>query len=185
MLPKSQDVERKGPGRTFPGLFRADRFISHHADQPCFEIEVRINGRNGDDGGSRAVHRDMGPTQLKNGQQDEKVGEKARVRVLGGEPASAIPLVADAGLAPMFDWRQLERWSVRERSLPPGSIVLFRPRSIWQEHGRAIGVGLGVIALESLLVAGLVFQLRRRRRVERELARAETRYRTVADFTHD
>jgi PAS domain S-box-containing protein len=107
------------------------------------------------------------------------------LRVLAGEGASAIPLVADAGLAPTFDWRQLERWGIPERRLPPGSEVLFRTPSLWAEHGRAIGIGIGVIALESLLVAGLVIQLRRRRRTERELARAETRYRTVADFTHD
>ena len=106
-------------------------------------------------------------------------------RVLGGEPASSIPLVADAGLAPMFDWRQLERWGLPERRLPRGSVVLFRPPSLWQEHGRTIGLGLGVMALEGLLVALLVVQLQRRRRIERELARAETRYRTVADFTHD
>jgi PAS domain S-box-containing protein len=114
-----------------------------------------------------------------------KVSAGLAVRVLGGEAPASIPLVADAGLAPMFDARQLDRWSVPSRSLPPGSILLFRQPSIWEEHGRAIGLGIGVIALESLLVAGLVLQLRRRRRVERELARAETRYRTVADFTHD
>jgi PAS domain S-box-containing protein len=114
-----------------------------------------------------------------------KVSAQLGVRVLGGEAAASIPLLADAGMSPTFDARQLDRWGVPERSLPPGSMVLFRPPSIWQEHGRAIGLGIGVIALESLLVAGLVLQLRRRRRVERELARAETRYRTVADFTHD
>jgi len=114
-----------------------------------------------------------------------KVSAGLAARVLAGEAPASIPLVADAGLAPMFDARQLERWNVPARSLPAGSIVLFRQPSIWEEHGRTIGLGIGVIALESLLVAGLVFQLRRRRRVERELARAEARYRTVADFTHD
>jgi PAS domain S-box-containing protein len=114
-----------------------------------------------------------------------KVAAGLGLRVLDGEGASSIPLVADAGLAPMFDWRQLERWGIPERRLPPGSVVLFRAPSLWEEHGRTIGIGLGVIALESLLVAGLVIQLRRRRRTERELARAESRYRTVADFTHD
>jgi PAS domain S-box-containing protein len=114
-----------------------------------------------------------------------QVSAQIAARVLDGEPPASIPLLADAGLAPMFDARQLERWGVSERSLPAGSVVLFRQPSIWEEHGKAIGLGVGVISLESLLVAGLVFQLRRRRRVERDLARAETRYRTVADFTHD
>ena len=114
-----------------------------------------------------------------------KVAAELGLRVLRGEPPASIPLVPDAGLAPMFDWRQMERWGISERSLPPGSVVLFRTPTVWQQHGRAIGIGLGVIALETLLVAGLVLQLRRRRRAERGLALAETRYRTVADFTHD
>ena len=114
-----------------------------------------------------------------------KVAADLALRILRGEAPASIPLVPDAGLAPMFDWRQMQRWGISERSLPPGSLVLFRTPTIWQEHGRAIGIALGVIALETLLVAGLVLQLRRRRRAERELARAETRYRTVADFTHD
>jgi PAS domain S-box-containing protein len=135
------------------------------------------------------IHEDMGSGilggELVSMEASGKVAAELGLRVLRGEAPASIPLVPDAGLAPMFDWRQMERWGISERSLPPGSLVLFRKPTIWQEHGRAIRIGLGVIALETLLVAGLVLQLRRRRRAERELARAETRYRTVADFTHD
>ncbi len=135
------------------------------------------------------IHEDMGAGilggQLVSMELSGKVAADLGLRVLRGEAPSVIPLVPDAGLAPMFDWRQMERWGISERSLPPGSLVLFRTPTIWQQHGRAIGIGLGVIVLETLLVAGLVLQLRRRRRAERELADAETRYRTVADFTHD
>ena len=114
-----------------------------------------------------------------------KVAADLGLRVLGGEAPSAIPLVADAGLAPMFDARELERWGLSDRKLPPASIVLYRARGLFEQHGRAIALGLGIIVLQSVLVAGLVLQLRRRRRVERAMAEAETRYRTVADFTHD
>ena len=135
------------------------------------------------------IHEDMGSGilggELVSMEASGKVAAELGLRVLRGEAPASIPLVPDAGLAPMFDWRQMERWGISERSLPPGSLVLFRKPTIWQEHGRTIRIGLGVIALETLLVAGLVLQLRRRRRAERELAHAETRYRTVADFTHD
>ncbi len=114
-----------------------------------------------------------------------KVSADLALRVLGGEPPSSIPLVADAGLAPMFDARELDRWGLPQRSLPSGSIVLYRSPGLFEQHGRAIAIALGVIVLEAVLVAGLVLQLRRRRRVERAMAEAETRYRTVADFTHD
>jgi len=107
------------------------------------------------------------------------------VRILKGEPAATIPLDADAGMAPMFDWRQLKRWGIRESHLPPGTLLKFRKASLWDAYWKEISLGLGIIVVESLLVAGLVMQLRRRKRIERELAEAKTRYRTVADFTHD
>jgi len=106
-------------------------------------------------------------------------------RVLQGEAASAIPFALDSGAAPMFDWRQLKHWGIREHSLPPGSLVKFRKASTWDTYWKEISAGLGIIAVESLLVAGLIIQLRRRKRTERALADAEIRYRTVADFTHD
>ena len=107
------------------------------------------------------------------------------LRILQGESAAATPLIADTGAAPMFDWRQVKRWGLRESHLPAGSILRYRKVSLWDAYWKEISLGLGIIAVESLLVAGLVIQLRRRKRIERELADAETRYRTVADFTHD
>jgi len=159
-------------GRDFPSNLPVER-VSAASRRPVFGL----------------IHEDMGSGilggELVSMEASGKVAADLGLRVLRGEAPAAIPLVPDAGLAPMFDWRQMERWGIAERSLPPGSLVLFRTPTIWQEHGRAIGIALGVIALETLLVAGLVLQLRRRRRAERELADAETRYRTVADFTHD
>ncbi len=135
------------------------------------------------------IHEDLGAGILGGAlvsmERSGRTAAELGARVLAGEPPAAIPPVADAGLAPMFDGRQLDRFGLPARRLPPGSQVLFREPGLWETHGRAIGAGVGVMALEGLLVAGLVLQLRRRRRVERALAGAETRYRTVADFTHD
>src|SRR5215468_210765 len=135
------------------------------------------------------IHEDLGAGilggELVSMERAGKVAADLSLRVLGGEAPSAIPLVADAGLAPTFDARELERWKLPDRRLPAGSIVLYREPGLFEQHGRAIALGLGIIVLEAILVAGLVLQLRRRRRVERAMAEAETRYRTVADFTHD
>ena len=114
-----------------------------------------------------------------------KVSADLALRVLHGEAPSSIPLVADAGLAPIFDARELERWGLSTRKLPADSVILHRQPGLLEQHGRAIALVLAIIVVESLLVAGLVLQLRRRRRMERAMAEAETRYRTVADFTHD
>jgi PAS domain S-box-containing protein len=106
-------------------------------------------------------------------------------RILDGEKASAIPLVPDAGVATIFDWRELKRFGIRESSLPPGSVVKFRELSVWDQYWKEISAAAALIVIESLLVAGLIWQLSVRHRVERKLLDAERRYRTVADFTHD
>ncbi|GLH74553.1 hypothetical protein GETHLI_30550 [Geothrix limicola] len=106
-------------------------------------------------------------------------------RILQGETASSIPLAVDTGAAPIFDWRQVKRWGVRESHLPPNTIMKFRRANLWDAYWKEISLGVGVILVETFLVTGLVIQLRRRKLIERELADAEMRYRTVADFTHD
>ena len=135
------------------------------------------------------IHEDLGAGilggELVSMERAGKVSADLALRVLNGEPPSSIPLVADAGLAPIFDARELERWGLSTRKLPADSVILYRLPGLLEQHGRAIALVLAIIVVESLLVAGLVLQLRRRRRMERAMAEAETRYRTVADFTHD
>ena len=59
-------------------------------------------------------------------------------RVLRGEPPSSILLIAEPSNQLTFDWRELRRWGIDEARLPPGSIVLFREKTLWSEHWRAI-----------------------------------------------
>lgn len=116
-------------------------------------------------------------------QASGKVSAELSVRILKGESAAGIPLMADKGMAPTFDARQLQRWGLKDGQLPSGSVILFRKPTLWDAYWKEISLGLGIIAVESLLVAGLVFLLIRKRRYERELSEARTRYRTVADHT--
>ncbi len=102
------------------------------------------------------------------------LGRKAAqlaLRVLSGEKASDIPIVT-AVTANMYDWRQLRRWDLDVDRLPPGSIVQYRTYSVWYRYrGYIIAVALFVI-LQSLLIGFLLFNWRRRYRVEADLRRA-------------
>jgi signal transduction histidine kinase len=71
----------------------------------------------------------------------------------------------------MFDWRQLRRWGIAERSLPAGSIMLFREIPSWERYRGTIIATASVVVLQSLLIAGLVFERRRRRRAEMDSRR--------------
>ncbi|HZX64428.1 MAG TPA: sigma 54-interacting transcriptional regulator [Myxococcales bacterium] len=114
-----------------------------------------------------------------------KAAAELGLRVLKGERASAIPMMVEAGVVPLWDFRELRRFGIRERDLPLGSQIRFREKTLWDVWWREISAGIGLILVESILVAALIAQLRRRKRIERELDAQKTRYRTVADFTHD
>ena len=65
--------------------------------------------------------------------QGAKAGEVA-LRILRGERPDDIPPVRYDPNVYMFDARQLARWSLDERRLPPGSVVRFREPSAWDRY---------------------------------------------------
>jgi PAS domain S-box-containing protein len=102
-------------------------------------------------------------------EQGRLAGEMGR-RVLNGEKPEDIPVVWQGANFYEFDWRQLKRWGLKERDLPPGSLVRFKEPSLWESYKREIVGTATAFCLLSLLTIGLLINLARRRRVERFLA---------------
>jgi len=99
----------------------------------------------------------------------EDIGRKAAqlsIRVLAGEDAQAAARSESYQPVSMFDWRQLQRWKISEQRLPPGSIVRFKETSYWEQHRWIIVAAVSLFLLETLLIAALLVQLRRRRVAE-------------------
>jgi C4-dicarboxylate-specific signal transduction histidine kinase len=66
----------------------------------------------------------------------------------------------------IVDWRQLKRWSISERSLPPGATILYRQPTAWEQYGRYIVGLLSVLIVLLLLVAFLLLERQRRKKEE-------------------
>ena len=92
-------------------------------------------------------------------------------RLLNGAPPSSIRLPSRAAGQPTFDWRELQRWGIPESRLPPGSIVRYRAPSLWSAYRSTVLSAVGVLAVQSLLIVGLLYQRRARRRAEIESRR--------------
>jgi diguanylate cyclase (GGDEF)-like protein/PAS domain S-box-containing protein len=93
--------------------------------------------------------------------------------------------VQTARPVPMFDWREIERWDGDWRRLPPDTVYLHRPPSLWNEYrGYVIGAG-AALAVLSLLVVALAVQNRRRELAERSLRASQARYQLLADNMSD
>ena len=93
------------------------------------------------------------------------------LRLLNGAPPGNINVPPQPPGQPIFDWRELRRWGIPESRLPPGSSVRYRAPSLWRAYRGTVLTAAGVVALQSLLIVGLVYQRRARQRAESESRR--------------
>jgi len=97
-------------------------------------------------------------------------------RVLSGEPVDEIPVAHVTGIRPEVDWRALQHWHIPESALPPGTQVLYREPSVWEQGKKYFLAGIAVILIQSLLIFGLFWQRARRRKAEIELGKSEEKF---------
>jgi signal transduction histidine kinase len=88
-------------------------------------------------------------------------------RLLAGER----PALDESGTSVYrFDARQLRRFHLDTRQLPPGSAVLFDEPSVWQEYRGYIVGAVGLLGLQTWLIIALLANRSQRRGAERALA---------------
>lgn len=96
------------------------------------------------------------------------------VPVLNGENAGSIPFVVDNSAEDTVDWRQLQRWGISEKRLPPSTVELFREPSAWERYRIVILAMICLFVVETFLIIALVLSVRRRRQAERALLGEKT-----------
>ncbi len=102
------------------------------------------------------------------------------LRVMEGESPSSIPFGGEQSYVNAYDWRELKRWGISEKALPPGSIVKFKTLSMWEEHRIAILGGICFIIIETFLVIGLFVNLHKRRLADEVARKSRDDYRELA-----
>ena len=102
----------------------------------------------------------------------------AAIRILNGEKPGEIRPPPVQFASPVFDWREMQRWGISENSLPPGSEILFRNPTAWQQYRGYILAVIAAILIQSALIFWLLYEHWRRQRAE-ILARN-----TMSELTH-
>ena len=92
-------------------------------------------------------------------------------RILNGESPANLRVAPQLRGHPIYDARELKRWSIPESRLPPGSVIRFRRPSLWEEHSFTVLIALGALVAQSLLIARLLHERRARQRAEIESRR--------------
>jgi PAS domain S-box-containing protein len=112
--------------------------------------------------------------------QVEKAAQAAS-RILDGEPPENIPVDRSSGARVRADWRQLRRWNIPESALPSGAVVLYRDSTVWQRYHTFILSLIVFVTLQAILIAGLLWQRRNKRKIEATLLESEERCQSMAE----
>ena len=111
------------------------------------------------------------------------------VRILNGEKPGDIKTPPCPFAAPIFDWRQLQRWGISDSNLPAGSTLYFRELTGWERYSWQIALTAAVILAQAGFISALLHANRRRQFAEMqsrerltELARV-VRFSTAGELT--
>jgi len=112
----------------------------------------------------------LGPIggRLYQGSEVGAQGARTAIRILRGERPGSIPPQVFEAAAPVFDWRELQRWHVSEARLPAGSVVQFRRPAFWELYRWPIAGTVLFCLLQAALIIGLLVNRAKRRQGEAE-----------------
>jgi signal transduction histidine kinase len=83
---------------------------------------------------------------------------------IAGKPISHI----ESPQSYVVDARQLQRWGLSERNLPPGTVQMFKEPTFWEQYWLATVAAIAVTTAQGSVIAGLLVERRRRRAAETE-----------------
>src|SRR5882757_5203729 len=107
----------------------------------------------------------------------ESIGTAAAdmaVEIIKGSDPAELPPRTNPGHY-RVDHRAMQRWNLNENNLPPGTAVLFKDPTIWDQHRGTVLAALFVVGLQTIFVGALLIQRRRKLRFEDLLMASEER----------
>ncbi|TWI67226.1 PAS domain S-box-containing protein [Desulfobotulus alkaliphilus] len=107
--------------------------------------------------------------QLTSGYRHGKMAGEMLLQVLEGTPAASIPVITEDPYILLFDYAAMKRWGMDMGLLPRGSIFINEPRHFYELNREVFWTLMVSMALLSLVLVFLVFNIVRRRVVEEKI----------------
>lgn len=116
--------------------------------------------------------------------QGEKAARLAKL-VLNGARTKDIPIISTNTTVPMFDYAVLVEKNLSQDNLPPGSVFINKPFSLYAEYAVYIWTVICIIVAQGLTIALLVFSNIKKNRAEKALRISENKYRTIFETANE
>jgi PAS domain S-box-containing protein len=159
-------------GRTLP-LQESISFLSGTSPRPvltCWDFDMG--------------HGALGGKVVSAYHQGLEMGKMAD-QVLSGTSIDAIPILMESPNVPMFDSKQLQRFRIKENSLPLNAEIVNAPFSPLQTYRFEILIAAFLVLILLVLVLILAVALAGRRKAERALRSSEERFRLAMEASSD
>jgi signal transduction histidine kinase/ActR/RegA family two-component response regulator len=111
--------------------------------------------------------------KLVNGAEHGRIAAKMALQILDGTPPANLPVVREIANRFFFDHRELTRFDLKEKALPEGSVIAFRPQNIFEANKRLFLIfGSIVITLLVIIISlTLIVHIRKQALLELQIAR--------------
>jgi signal transduction histidine kinase len=107
---------------------------------------------------------------LASGHHQGALAANMAARIMAGERADDIPVMAQSANRPMFDYAVMKKYGLDPDLVPPGSIMVNKPLSMIDRYGVEIAAAAVVMAVMLAAILMLLGNIRARRLAEAELA---------------
>jgi PAS domain S-box-containing protein len=116
-------------------------------------------------------------------QQGKKMGLLAK-SILAGTKADTLPIIRTGTTEYIFNFEELERFSINETDLPKGSKIINCPFSLYREYSTELILTGGFIALLLVIIGALLLSISRRHQAESKLRANELKLETIFNQSH-
>ena len=122
---------------------------------------------------------------VSSGQDQGRMAGNLAIRILEGQGADQIPVVMESPNVPMFDYKLMERFGIKESALPKGSVVLNRQVQVWEQYwGLLLGIAL-FCGLQTVLIVSLLHHRRLSRKATAALTESENNHKLVLSMMQE
>lgn len=98
-----------------------------------------------------------------------EIASQIAVKILNGIPPAEIPVNTQIFNQYMFDYKQLKQHNIALTQLPPQSIIINKPLTFFEKHGRLLRIVIAIFLIQTVFTSALLVLYYKNRRAEKAL----------------
>lgn len=118
-----------------------------------------------------------------NGYSDGSTIASAALKIMGGVSPHTIPVNSTGSNRGIFNYPRLQQYGIDEQQLPPNSMVINRPFSLYERYHSQVWLIICFIGVLLLVIVFLVMNIAKRRLAERFLISSEQNFRAFFEMS--